>query len=81
MLKRSLVLAAAIAVGTVTSGGAGVCAAGNCAEQYEFCWETAQDIEGEWRDCCTGFCLGPMGSVSCNNDSNQCRCYDIGTAR
>lgn len=80
-MKRLVMVVAVVVVAALSGGDAAACVNGPCAEQFEFCWETAQEIEGEWRDCCTGFCLGPLGSGGCNNDSNQCRCYDIGSPR
>lgn len=78
-MVRRIVLASLLSVGVGFGvGDARVCANGNCAEPFEFCWETALEIDGQWKDCCSGFCLGPHGSLSCNGDSNQCRCYDIG---
>jgi hypothetical protein len=52
------------------------CEGASCALELEFCEATAEEIEGQWVECCTGFCLGPQGP-GCNGDSNQCRCYDI----
>lgn len=76
MTKRILVALFLCCLVPVSQSGGEACAAGTCAEQFEFCQETAEGLGGEYIECCSGFCLGPQ-SWQCNNDSNQCRCVDI----
>jgi len=79
MVKKSILAIAVCCVfaGAQSAGSRLVaCASANCSLQWDWCQETAEYFYGEYRECCTGFCLGP-GSGQCNNDSNQCYCVDI----
>lgn len=81
MVKRTIAVIAVISLLSVSQlADASLRACGGaelCSEQWDWCEETAEYFYGEYRPCCTGFCRGPLGP-GCSNDSNQCRCVDIG---
>ena len=80
MVRRMLSAAALCSLLSLSHfGGVSLraCTDGTCSEQWDWCNETAEYFYGEYRECCTGFCLGPHPTWQCNNDSNQCTCRDI----
>lgn len=79
MAKRVFIVVAVfwlLGMGRLGQMDVSACGAAPCAEQFDFCNETAEAVYGQYLECCTGFCRGPHGPYGCNNDSNQCICLD-----